>query len=162
MKKSKKRKGTIKNILFVCTGNSCRSVMAEGLLRKLLKDKGIEGITVSSAGISAISGFVPMDKTVKAMKKESIDVSGYKTKRLTADLVNAADLILTMETMHKDAVVNIIPDAKEKTYLLREYINKEDGLPGFAVPDPIGKPFEIYERVLDMINVSLKELVKKI
>lgn len=136
--------------------------MAEGLLKKMLADKGKNDIQVSSAGMLAIGGFTPTENTIKVMKKEGIDVSGYKAAKLTLETIKEADIILAMEKIHKDKVINFVPEAKEKTYLLREYIGKNTPHSNSGIPDPIGKPLEVYERVLDMIKESIKELVKKL
>ncbi|MFH1752575.1 MAG: low molecular weight protein arginine phosphatase [Candidatus Omnitrophota bacterium] len=150
----------IKRVLFVCTGNSCRSIMAEGLLRKKLEELGRSDIEVSSAGTCAVGGFVPTAMTVSAMKEEGVDVSGYKTTRLTPDKIYNADLILAMETRHVDAILNLDPNADGKTYLLRRYARVKNEPGGVEVMDPIGRPLEIYERVLTMIKKSIEELVK--
>jgi len=157
-----KKKKKIKNILFVCTGNTCRSVMAEGLLRKMLKDKKKDDIQISSAGILAIDGFSPTDKTIEVMKKEGIDISGYETNKLTKKIIEEADLVLAMENIHKDEVLSLVPQAKEKTHLLRKYANKKNDPSYLDIQDPMGRPLEIYERILSTIKDSIKELVKEL
>lgn len=152
----------IRNILFICTGNSCRSVMAEGLLRKMFLDKKIEGIEIHSAGISAIEGLPPTDNTIKVMNNEGIDVSGYKTRKLTAQMINNADIVLVMEGMHKDTVLELVPESRDKIFFLREYADNKDEPLGFSVPDPIGRPLEIYERTLAMIKDAVKKIAEKL
>ena len=155
-----KDKRDIKNILFVCTGNSCRSVIAEALLKKILNDRGKEDIKVSSAGISAIGGFTPTENTIKVLKQQGIDASGYKTAKLTPDVIKSADLILAMENLHKAKVLTYVPDAKAKTYLLREYVNNKRFPVSLAIPDPIGLPLEVYERILGMIKEAIEKLAR--
>ncbi len=150
----------IKKILFVCTGNSCRSIMAEGLLRKKLEEMGRKEVEVFSAGTRAIGGFVPTDNTISVMRKEGVDVSGYKTSRLTPDKIQKADLILAMEQIHVEDILNMAPSAEVKTYLLRKYARAKSELGGIEVMDPIGRPLEIYERVSAMIKRSIEELAK--
>jgi protein-tyrosine-phosphatase len=134
--------------------------MAEGLLKKMLEESGKKQIQVSSAGTAAIEGFVPTANSVVVMHKEGVDVSGYRTSRLTPDKINRADLILAMESIHIEEILNMVPDAQAKTHLLRKYAKVKDEPGGIEVPDPIGRPLEIYERVLTMIRKSIEELVK--
>jgi len=129
-------------------------------LKKMLKEKKRRDITISSAGTSAIDGFNPTDNTIAVMKKEDIDVSGYKTSMLNSGMIKKADLILVMQKIHKDMVVNMAPEAKEKTHLLREYVKLKGEARDVGVPDPIGKPQEVYERVLSMIKRYIEEFAK--
>lgn len=152
----------IKNVLFICTGNSCRSIMAEGLLKKLLKEKNKEGFGVSSAGVAAMDGLKPAENTIKAMKKEGVDVSGYKADMLTKDMIDKADLILTMEKGHRDTVLKLSPEAGSKTFLLKEFTCAGKEISPLSVPDPIGGPLEVYERILNMLKQSIEELVKRL
>ena len=150
----------IKSILLVCTGNSCRSVMAEGLFKKYLKEAGKADIKVTSAGIMALDGFAPTDETVKVMKDQGVDVSGIRSKRLTEEIVKASDLILVMEDMHKDFILRLVPEAASKTYLLKKFRSHdtrkypEDS----DVPDPIGKPIDFYKLSLEIINEEAKRI----
>jgi protein-tyrosine-phosphatase len=132
----------------------------EGLLKKMLEKGGKSQIQVSSAGTAAIEGFVPTANTVVVMHREGVDVSVYRTRRITPDKINKADLILAMENVHIEEVLNMVPDAQAKTHLLRKYAKVKDEPGGIEVPDPIGRPLEIYERILTMIRKSVEELVK--
>jgi protein-tyrosine-phosphatase len=134
----------IKSVLFVCTGNSCRSIMAEGLFRKELESLGKSGITVRSAGIRAIDGFEPTAETVTVMKEEGVDVSDFRSKSVTEEIVNGSDLILVMEKGHKEDLAKRFPASASKTFLIKEY-----GLcparPGAGgIPDPIGMSEDFY------------------
>lgn len=147
----------IKTVLFVCTGNSCRSVMAEGLLRKRLKELGKDGIKVMSAGIAAIDSYPPTDATIEVMGGEDVEMSGFRSKRLTANLVKKADIILVMQSMHKEEVIKLVPEAASKTYLLKEY--GSSGRPGdINVPDPIGRPLDDYRKCLDLIKKEIERI----
>ncbi len=151
----------IHSILFVCTGNSCRSVMAEGLMRKRLYELGKSDIEVSSAGVMAIKGMPPTDETIKVMKESDVDVAEFKSKNVTPDLVKKTDLILTMEPMHKDMILNLVSQAAAKTFLLKEYQNPSKILPkGFSVHDPIGKPVADYRVCRDEINAEIERIVE--
>lgn len=149
----------IHSILFVCTGNSCRSVMAEGLMRKRLYELGKSGIEAASAGIMAAKGMPPTDETVKVMKEADVDVSESRSKGVTADLIKKADLILTMEPVQKDVVLKLAPHAAAKTFLLKEYANPSKILPkGFSIHDPIGKPVEDYRVCREEISAEIERI----
>ena len=153
----------IRSILFVCTGNSCRSVMAEALLKKYLKNLGKDYIEVYSAGIAAPEDMPPTDNTVKLLKeRDDIDASSFRAKRLTDDLIKKTDLILVMENAHRDEVVRRAPEASSKTYLLKEFEqdSKSYYKEGLYVEDPIGKPLEDYERVYDIIKREVERIAK--
>lgn len=154
--------GNIKSVLFVCTGNSCRSVMAEGLLKKRLADLGKNDIEVNSAGIMALTGFPPTQETVDVMKEAGVDVSGLKSKALTDEMIKTADLILVMEPLHKADVVNRAPEASSKTYLLHEFGNSGKSKEEYGVPDPIRKTIEYYKRCMRKIDEDIKRIAELI
>lgn len=155
-------KNKIKNILFVCTGNSCRSVMAEALLKKYLSERGRGDIAVNSCGVAAFLGSPPTVNTIKVMEEEGADVSGYKSTPLSKDLIDKSDLILVMEKVHREEVIMQAPWAKDKIHLLRKFVEKNSSERDLSVQDPIGKPLEVYEQVRDIIKESVQELIKKI
>ena len=153
----------INSILLICTGNSCRSVMAEAIMRKRLYEMGNDNIEVKSAGTRALNGLPPTDETITVMKEDGVDVSGYKTKNVTPDMIKKADLILAMEPMHKDDIVRLVPSAVSKTYLLKEYKSDSRINPkGFSIHDPIGRPVEEYRITRDEIKGEIERFIAKI
>ena len=136
--------------------------MAEGLLKKILTKKGSSGVEVHSCGIAAAPGFGPTASTIEVMKEEGINVSGYQSTVLTKELIDKADIILAMEQIHKMEVIRMTPDAKGKTYLLKEFVKNKTGQKGLSVSDPIGGPPDVYKKVLNTIKDAVEKLAEKI
>ena len=154
----------IHSVLLVCTGNSCRSVMAEGLLKKRLKELGKTDITVHSAGIRAISGYPPTDETVEVMKDEGINLNHFESTGITEELIKKSDLILVMSGMHKTEVIRRLPEAAAKTFLLREYgrSEKDEKLIDPDIPDPIGLTISGYKTCMAIMKKEIERVAKSL
>ncbi|HEU5140686.1 MAG TPA: low molecular weight protein arginine phosphatase [Bacillales bacterium] len=107
----------MKNFLFVCTGNTCRSPMAEALLRA----KAVDQISVRSAGVFAVDGSSAAGEAVQALSEKGIDFQGHMSRRLDGELARWADVILTMTENHKRSVQSQFPETAGRVYTLREY-----------------------------------------
>ena len=154
--------GKIHSVLLVCTGNSCRSVMAEGLLRKRLKELGKTGIVVRSAGIRALDGYPPTDETRKVMKEEGIDLGAFESTSITDELIKSVDLILAMSIAHRSEIIRRVPQAAAKTFLLREYGRGEqdEKIEDPDIPDPIGLSIPGYKVCLDIMKEEIERVAK--
>ncbi|MBE3580182.1 MAG: low molecular weight protein arginine phosphatase [Thermoanaerobacteraceae bacterium] len=139
-------------ILFVCTGNTCRSSMAEGLAKKIAREKGWTG-EIWSAGVAAWPGAPATDEAIRAAAEWEVDISQHRARPLDAELVDKADLILTMAEHHKRQILDRFPRAAGKVFTLAEYAASEEG----DIPDPIGYPLEAYRACA----ARLKELIEK-
>ena len=137
-----------KEIIFVCTGNTCRSPMAEGFFNAL-PSKGYWG---TSAGIFAQNGQKPSENAVSAMKENGIDIKSHRSKGLTPEAIERAELILTMTKSHKNALLNLDSSLSGKVMTLSEFAG-EDG----EIPDPFGGDLDTYRSCAK----EIKRLVKK-
>jgi protein-tyrosine phosphatase len=108
-------------ILVVCSGNICRSPMAEGLLRRAL-DRRLDGAApeVGSAGTIAIDGAPPMPESIEAARERGVDIRAHAARRLTAQLIDDADLVVAMAAAHRDAVARLVSGALPRTFTLKE------------------------------------------
>jgi glycine hydroxymethyltransferase len=147
----------MKTILFVCTGNICRSPMAEGLFRHVTRDRA--GYQAMSAGVGAVNGQRPSPEAIQALQELGIDISGQRSRTLTPDLVERADYIFGMTQGHVDTIALLHPRAAEKTFLLREF---DDTLEGFEkdIPDPIGETLDVYRECRDKIEQGICSMLR--
>lgn len=145
--------------LFVCTGNTCRSPMAEGIFRKLLSDRlkcaeedlVDQGFVVASAGLAAAMGSPPSPESVQILRDRGIDLEGHASQPLTPRLLNQADHIFTMTRQHREAIVREFPELTHRVTLLSRG--------GTDISDPIGYGLEEYEKCADEIERHLREIL---
>jgi len=148
----------MKTILFVCTGNSCRSVMAAEMFKKILGPNN-DRIRVLSAGVGTVPGMQASEYTIKVLQRESIDATKHRSTAVSKSMIQEADLVITMERYHKYRILEIDPSAKYKVHVLRELGKAPDEIIEPEIIDPIGRPMEVYERCLDLIKEGLENLI---
>jgi protein-tyrosine-phosphatase len=145
--------------LVVCTGNTCRSPMGEGLLAQRIADRlgssiaSLEnkGVTVMSAGIAAMPGAPAADPAIDVMKQFEIDISDHQSQPITGRLAKFADVILTMTNGHRQALISHWPMLETRTKTIRR--------DGGDIGDPIGRPIAIYRSTAEQIDQQLAEWV---
>jgi glycine hydroxymethyltransferase len=115
-------------VLLVCTGNICRSPMASGFLSGLLRERGIDDVTVASCGVSAWEGSPPTPEAVAAMREQGRDISRHVARRMSRRIVESADLIIGMSSEHRDAVRRIARPAASRTFTLKELVHLLDAV----------------------------------
>ncbi|MHC2069998.1 L-threonylcarbamoyladenylate synthase [Bremerella sp. T1] len=147
-------------VLFVCTGNTCRSPMAEVVMQKHLADKlgttidqlDQKGVLVASAGIAAYPGGRAAPEAIHILGARGLDLNGHASQPLSDRLVEQADMILTMTTGHRDAILARWPDARDRTQTLSS--------DGRDIADPIGGSEDVYRTCLEQIESEIKLRVK--
>jgi protein-tyrosine phosphatase len=136
-------------VALVCTGNTCRSPMAETLLREQLRKKfGCEdAVRVLSAGVAAGQGSGASPQAIEVMGSRCLDLTGHSSRALDDEVMNVADLVLTMTRGHRAAILAAWPDMQDRVHTLRR--------DGGDISDPVGMPVDVYEACAEQIDREL-------
>jgi len=146
-------------ILIICTGNTCRSAMAEGILKRMLAEIGETEVEVGSAGVGTYSGWEASGEAIRACEEMQVDISGHRSRALTLEMSRRADLILTMEQMHSDRISELDPMSEKKVHLLGTFDPKA---PRVAIDDPVGQPIEVFRHCGERLFTALKGVTQKL
>lgn len=140
-------------VLFVCTGNQCRSPMAYGILHAFLQKENVQSIRADSAGTYAVYGYAPTEEAVILSAERGVDIAGYRSKPISPLLLEESDLILVMGRMHHAVVLNMAPAAIKKVFLLKSFGRAETNPDSKGeIDDPIGGDREEYVRCFEELN----------
>jgi len=149
---------TTYNLLFVCTGNTCRSPLAAAVARAAVARRGWRHVAVQSAGLSALTGSPAAENAVRVAGEHGLDLTGHEAQPLTPELVAWADLVLGMGPSHLIGIADM--GGGEKAALVTDFL---DG-PGLGRPidDPIGGDTETYRRTLAQVSEAVEGILRRL
>lgn len=153
--------GSIMKIMFICTGNICRSAMAEGIMKKLVKDKKIDA-QIYSCGIYAESGDYATYNAIEAAKYYDVDISNHRATNIKNSQIEEMDIILCATNSHKDVVISMYPNLINKVYNMKEYAKLDEDGKDMDIKDPWGYDMEIYRRCIEEISICLEKIIGKL
>jgi protein-tyrosine-phosphatase len=152
----------VREVLFVCTGNSCRSVMAEYLFNKMAADKGLS-VRAHSAGVAAPQGSGPSFETLEVLKLDGIDARRHSSRMVHEDMMESSDMVLALTEQHAAHLKRHFPENESKVYLMTEFYAGDDrALFIQGIPDPIGMNHHFYKNTYLVIRACVDTLVKQL
>ncbi|HNT35958.1 MAG TPA: RpiB/LacA/LacB family sugar-phosphate isomerase [bacterium] len=146
-------------ILIVCTGNTCRSPLGEGLLRQSLVSEGFQGVSVISAGTSAVPGMPPSKEAVEVAREFGVDISEHTSLPLSAALIERANLVLAMGEGHKECIYSLSPSSRGKVFLAGGF---RRNAPPAEILDPIGGSVDLYRTCAQTLQESFQGLLHQL
>jgi len=142
-------------IMFVCTGNICRSPMAEMILRQMTN-----AVEVTSSGTLAYEGGAISNYSRTVLEKHAVKIDdAFRSKRITSKQLDSSDIVLTMTHEHKSHILRLYPEYEDKVWVLTEYVEPTKAV---DVDDPYGFPYESYEEVYQQLKVLLEKIIEKL
>jgi protein-tyrosine-phosphatase len=145
-------------IMFICTGNICRSAMAHWLMKKKLQEKNINNIEIYSSGIYAENGDTSTEEAIEVMEEYGVNLKQHKATNTAKSNIKEMDLILCMTASHKHALMQIYPNLSNKIYTLKEYV----GINEIDIKDPWGYGIVTYRYCASEIDMCLDKLINKL
>lgn len=149
---------TTYNLLFVCTGNTCRSPMAMGIARRAVHERGWSHVAVDSAGLAAVPGSPATENAIRVAAEHDIDLSGHLSHPLRPELAEWADLTLVMSPSHLIALESL--GFEEQTALVTDFLDGEGW--GEPVEDPFGEGDETYRRAFDQLEHAINGVLDRL
>jgi protein-tyrosine phosphatase len=150
------------NILFVCSGNSCRSPIAEGLMKTKLTNEFRERVTVDSAGTLGLDGNPATDFAIHVASELGADISQHRSRGISEELVKDADIIFAMTPEHQAYLEKAFPEVRDNVFLLKTF----DRQPGEEfdefIDDPIGGTLAVYRECARIINEELERILPRL
>jgi len=150
------------NILFVCSGNSCRTPMAEGLMKSKISVRFKSAVQVQSAGTLGINGNPATDFAIITASKLGANIPQHRSQGVTDKLVKEPDLIVAMASEHKDFLHKHYPEIRENVFLLRSFARDPEEKVNQDIADPIGGPLDQYRQCGELINSELQRILPRL
>ena len=150
------------NILFVCSGNSCRTPMAEGLLKSKISVRFKSAVRVQSAGTLGINGNPATDFAIMTAGKLGANISQHRSQGITEKLVKESDLIFAMASEHIDFLHKHYPEIRENVFLLKSFGRDPEAKMAEDIADPIGGPLDYYRQCGELINSELQRILPRL
>ncbi len=147
----------LKHVLFVCTGNTCRSPLAEGLFRKAVA--GRDDYEVSSAGVAASRGTPSNPETAALLKKRGATLDKFGSRQVSDAILSAATHVFAMTRSHLQTLESLFPEHADKFYLVCEFVGITSKGECTDVLDPIGMGRRAYEEVAGMFDIAIPSII---
>lgn len=145
-------------VMFVCTGNICRSAMADGMLRKKALERKLD-IEVYSCGIYAEDGDYATYNAIYVAKNYDVDISNHRATNIRNSKIEEMDIILCATKSHKEAVMYMYPNLKGKIYTMKEYARIDNNGQDMDIKDPWGYDIDIYNNCINEIEKCLEKIL---
>lgn len=145
-------------IMFICTGNICRSAMAHAMLKEKAKEQK-KNIEVYSCGLFAQNGDIPTYEAIQTMKEYNIDLSSHRATNIKNSNIKDMDVILCATTNHKNGVISMYPELKNIVYTMKEYVGEKNDR---DIKDPWGYSIETYKRCALEIKECIDKIIEKV
>jgi len=149
-------------IVFVCTGNICRSPMAAGLLRAKLPEHLKSKVIIESAGTMGIEDSMASEEAIEVMQQKGIDITDHRSQGISEEVVNGADVIFALAENHRHYLESLFPKARDNVFLLKTFDRDHKKVNSVSVSDPIGGSVQIYEECRDTIESEIDRILPRL